>query len=72
MGLYDKTKVEAVGALRVLINLGSTLGERSEIESGSSNMTMEFSSSSCGFIRNLVKHGISLGCKEVDIPWRFN
>ena len=72
MGLYDKTKVEAVGALRVLLSLGNTLGERSEIDSTGSNMTMEFSSSSCGFIRNLVKDGISFECKEVNIQWRFN
>ena len=56
--------------MRVLLSL-VTLGERSEIESRRSNMTMEFSSGSCDFIRNLVKHGISFDFKEVNIPWRF-
>jgi hypothetical protein len=58
--------------VRILLSsLGYTLGERSEIEGRHSNMTVEYSSSSCDFVRNLVKHGISFGCKGVDIPWRF-
>ena len=58
--------------MRVLLSLVYTLGERSEIESRSSNITMEFLSSSCDIIRNLVKHGISFEYRGVDIPWRFN
>ena len=61
------------GALRVLLlSLGCNLGERSESESRGSNMTMEYSSGSCDFIRNLVKHGISFDFREVNIPWGFN
>lgn len=71
MGLYDKTSWKRWG-VRELLSLGYTLGGRSEIESTDPNMTMEFSSSYCDFIRNLVKQGISFDCNEVNIPWRFN
>ena len=72
MRLYDKTSWKGWSERMLFLSLGYTLGERSDIESRVSNMTMEFSSSSCDLSKNLVKHCISFDYKGVNIPWRFS
>ena len=58
MGVHDKRSWKR-WSVRQLLSLGCTLGERSEVKSRGSDTTMEFSSSSCDFISNLVNNSMS-------------